>query len=221
VRLQDVFAAPRSRFALAAAAALVPLLILWWLGSGLIINLLRPGADWLAGQLGLARSINSLPSHDWQVDTGLERASGTDIGGVVLRLDAVELRRVLLSFPLFLAFILAPPRFKPIRSIAIGCAVLIVLFWVSACSLIFNSLAVIINHRASMIMDNAPPPPFTVTHRPLNDLSFFLSGLGMYLALQVLPLVVPVGLWAGLNPVGRRALLAPNTSKVEVEDALE
>jgi hypothetical protein len=208
VTIRAHIATPRGRFAATAAAALIPLLALWWLGSGMMIDLLRPGADWLAGQLHLSDSIVSSPSHDWRVDTGLERASGREVGGVLTPLPADELRRLLLGFPLFLALVIAPPRFRPARTAAIGVAVLVVVFWVSACSLLFNSVAVIVNHRSSLIMDTIPPPPFTVTRPPFSETAFFLSGLGMYLALQVVPLALPVLLWAGLNRAGRDQLLS-------------
>ncbi len=213
-----VLATPRGRFGLTAAAALAPLLVLWWLGSGPVIDILRPGTDWLAGQLNLAQAVVSLPTHDWRVDTGLERASGTEIGGVSLILNADILRRLLLGFPLFLALVAAPPRVGPIRTAAIGCAVLVVLFWLSACSVIFNDVAVILNHRSSLVTDNVPPPSFTVTRPALSGTAFFLSGLGMYLALQVLPLAAPIGLWAGLNPVGLKTLLLQPDGPAPSED---
>ena len=219
MRLKNALSTPRGRFALRTAAALIPLLALWWLGSGPIMDVLRPGADWLAGLLHLAHSVTALASHNWQVDTGLERASGTEVGGVPLMLDAGELRRMLLGFPLFLALMIAPPRSRPIRSAAIGCAILIVVFWFSACSLMLNSVAVIVNHRASLIMDTVPPPPFTVTRPPMGEAAFFLSGLSMYLALQVLPLAVPLGLWAVLNPVARKTLLAAPRQPATADEA--
>jgi len=108
-----------------------------------------------------------------------------------------------------------------VRMALIGCAVLVVVFWVSASSLIFNSVAVIVNHRASLIMDTVPPPPFTVTQPALSEAAFFLSGLGMYIAMQVLPLALPIGLWAGMNRSGRAVLMRPpETEAVEVRETL-
>jgi hypothetical protein len=214
-------ATPRGRFLSRAIAALVPLLVVWWMGAGVMIDLLRPGASWLAVQFHLAQSISSTPTHDWLVETGLDRASGSQVGAVVIPLGVGELRRLLLGFPLFLALILAPPRDRPVRMALIGCAVLVVVFWVSASSLIFNSVAVIVNHRASLIMDTVPPPPFTVTQPALSEAAFFLSGLGMYIAMQVLPLALPIGLWAGMNRSGRAVLMRPpETEAVEVRETL-
>ena len=217
--LKAHLATPRGRFLTTAVAALVPLLVVWWMGAGVMIDLLRPGASWLAGQLHLAQSISSTPTHDWLVESGLDRASGNQIGAVVIPLDVAELRRLLLGFPLFLALILASPRDRPVRTALIGCAVLVVVFWFSACSLIFNSVAVIVNHRASLIMDTVPPPPFTVTQPAMSDAAFFLSGLCMYIAMQVLPLALPIGLWAGMNRSGRAVLMGPlATEAVGVEN---
>ena len=211
--LKAHLATPRGQFLSTAMTALVPLLVVWWMGAGVMIDLLRPGASWLAGQLDLAQSITSTPTHDWLVETGLDRASGSQVGAVVIPLGVGELRRLLLGFPLFLALILAVPRYQPLRTALIGCAVLVVVFWFSACSLIFNSVAVIVNHRASLIMDTVPPPPFTVTQPALSDAAFFLSGLCMYIAMTVLPLALPIGLWAGMNRSGRAVLLGPSKAK--------
>ena len=211
--LKAYLSTPRGQFLSTAMTALVPLLVVWWMGAGVMIDLLRPGASWLAGQLDLAQSISSTPTHDWLVETGLDRASGSQVGAVVIPLGVGELRRLLLGFPLFLALILAVPRYQPLRTALIGCAVLVVVFWFSACSLIFNSVAVIVNHRASLIMDTVPPPPFTVTQPALSDAAFFLSGLCMYIAMTVLPLALPIGLWAGMNRSGRAVLLGPSKAE--------
>ena len=211
--LKAYLSTPRGQFLSTAMTALVPLLVVWWMGAGVMIDLLRPGASWLAGQLDLAQSISSTPTHDWLVETGLDRASGSQVGAVVIPLGVGELRRLLLGFPLFLALILAVPRYQPLRTALIGCAVLVVVFWFSACSLIFNSVAVIVNHRASLIMDTVPPPPFTVTQPAMSEAAFFLSGLGMYIAMTVLPLALPIGLWAGMNRSGRVVLLGPSKAE--------
>ncbi len=208
--LKAYLSTPRGQFLSTAMTALVPLLVVWWVGAGVMIDLLRPGASWLAGQLHLAQSISSTPNHDWLVETGLDRASGSQIGAVVIPLGVGELRRLLLGFPLFLALIFAVPRYQPLRTALIGCAVLVVAFCFSACSLIFNSVAVIVNHRASLVMDTVPPPPFTVTQPAMGEAAFFLSGLGMYIAMTVLPLALPIGLWAGMNRSGRALLMGPS-----------
>lgn len=216
--LKAHLATPRGRFLSTAAMALLPLLVVWWAGAGSVVDLLRPGASWLAGHLQLAQAITSTPSHDWLVETGLDRASGDQVGAVIVPLDLSELRRLLLGFPLFLALNFAPPRHRPVRTALIGCAVLVILFWCSACCLIFNSVAVIVNHRPSLIMDTVPPPPFTVTQPAMGEAAFFLSGLGMYIAMQVLPLALPIALWAGLNRPGRSVLMGHRSASGSVED---
>ena len=218
--LKSHLATPRGQFLSTAMTALVPLLVIWWMGAGVMIDLLQPGASWLAGQLHLALSISSTPTHDWLVETGLDRASGSEVGAVVIPLGVGELRRLLLGFPLFFALILAVPRYQPLRTALLGSAVLVVVFWFSACSLIFNSVAVIVNHRASLIMDTVPPPPFTVTQPAMSEAAFFLSGLGMYIAMTVLPLALPIGLWAGMNRSGLAVLMGPSqTEPVVVQEA--
>ena len=45
VSLKAHLAAPRGQFLSTAMTALVPLLVIWWLGAGVMIDLLRPGAN--------------------------------------------------------------------------------------------------------------------------------------------------------------------------------
>ena len=43
--LKAYLSTPRGQFLSTAMTALVPLLVIWWLGAGVMIDLLRPGAN--------------------------------------------------------------------------------------------------------------------------------------------------------------------------------
>jgi hypothetical protein len=194
-----VLNAPIARFAKRGMLWLAPALLVGWLASNLIIDALRPLVEALAGALHLAGSVAQTSAHDWIADTGLERASGNQIGAVLVPVPADELRRFLVSIPIFLAFMAAAPPNRLWRKLSVGLLVLIATFAISACSLIFDHISVIVNHHASLAADTTPPPDFTVTRTPYSAPVFFLAGLSVYLTLQFIPLALPVGLWAALS----------------------
>jgi hypothetical protein len=197
----------RGRYIARVALTLLPMLLLWWFAAGLVIDTLRPFARVLLQMLGLGVSLTAEANHSWIVDTGLSRASGTEAGAVLMRVPMDEMRRMTMSFPLFLALILNRPHRRPILAGAIGLLVLALVFCFSALSVVFNNIAVIINHRSSLVADSIPPPPFTVTRAPMGEFAFFCSGLSLYLGLQVLPMAAPVVTWAAVNWAGVKVLL--------------
>jgi hypothetical protein len=193
---------PIARFAKRGMVWLAPLLLVGWLASNLLIEALRPLVQVLSGALHLADSLSQTPAHDWVADTGLERASGTQMGAVLVPVPADELRRFLVSVPIFLALMAAAPPEKLWRKLFGGLFILISAFALSACSLIFDHVTVIVNHQASLAADTTPPPDFTVTRPPYSGPIFFIAGLSVYLTMQFIPLALPVGMWAAMS--GRR-----------------
>jgi hypothetical protein len=206
---------PVARFAKRGMLWLAPMLIVGWLASNLIIDALRPLTDVLSSVLHLADSVTQTPTHDWIANTGLERASGTQMGSVLVPVPADELRRFLVSIPIFLAFMGAAPPANRWRNLFIGLLVLICVFALSACCLVFDEITVIVNHQASLAADTTPPPSFTVTQAPYSAPVFFLAGLSVYLTMQFIPLALPVGLWAAMSR-GRLTALSFEPGKEEM-----
>ena len=205
----------RGGFGLSVGLALLPMLLLWWFASGPIMDLLRVPSGWLIEAFQIGTGVTNTPNHDWWVETALQRASGAQGGPVTIQLPAPELRRMMLSLPLFIALIVSKPRTRPFRHAVIGVAILAAVFCASACLAVLDSLAVIVNHHSSMVGTEVAPPNFTVTRPHMSGAAFFLSGLGFYLALQVLPMIAPVMVWAALNWAGVRTLLDAESGPLE------
>ena len=202
----------RYRFAAFALLALIPLMALWWVSVDAIVDLLRPVVAWCDALLLPIRSIASDGTGGWLVQTSLEVTAGkweTGRQEANFPIEALFLRRYLVAWPFFFALALAPPRSPRLAQLlGIGFGVLVMLFLFSASALIFVYVAVLVNHapnpadRVQLV-----PPPFYVSAPHYSDTMFFLAGLGFYLSSYVLPLLAPIVLWLGLNPVPRRAVL--------------
>ncbi|MEI9987513.1 MAG: exosortase H-associated membrane protein [Aliidongia sp.] len=119
------------------------------------------------------------------------------------------MRRYLVAWPFFFALALAPPRAPRLgRMLLIGFAVLVGLFILSAVSLIFVYVAVLVNHAPNPAdRIQFVPPAFYVAAPHYSDAVFFLAGLAFYISSYVLPLLAPIMLWIGLNPISRRFVL--------------
>lgn len=203
----------RYRFALLALAALLPLTTLWWLVVDDLIAALRPVTVFLVSTLLPVRDLIPNGHGGWTARTSLEITAGRPGAGqqeATFTVDAVLLRRYLVAVPFFLALAAAPPWApRLLRLLAIGLSALAGLFVLSAASLVFTLLAVLVNHQPNPAdRDYFVPPPFTVEAESYGGVAFFLAGLAFYAASYVLPLLAPILLWATLNPVPRRALFA-------------
>ena len=86
-----------------------------------------------------------------------------------------------------------------------GLLTLVELFNVA--SHLWAMLAVVVNHRASLIDTNLLPPPFTVRTTPYADWVFHLSSYAYYMSIVVTPLIAPVLVWVGLCQRGIRRLV--------------
>jgi hypothetical protein len=148
-------------FALGAALVLVPAFLLWWLAVDMVVAGLRPVAAWVAHLLMPITAFAPESGRGWIVKTSLEVTFGKTIPGpeiATFELQADWLRRLTVAWPLFLALMLAPPR--PPRLVGrlfAGVLMLALLFILSACSVAFCLLAVLVNHQPAGSNDLMPP----------------------------------------------------------------
>jgi len=202
----------RFRFALFTLLGLIPLMALWWFAVDALIAGLRPLVAWVADLVLPVRDLLPDGKGGWIAQTSLEVTAGKWLPGhqeANFPVDAYLLRRYLVAWPFFFALALAPPRApRLLRMLLIGFAVLIVVFVLSAVALMFVFVAVLVNHAPSPAdRIQFVPPAFYVAAPHYSDAMFFLAGLAFYVASYVLPLLAPVMLWLGLNPVPRRFVL--------------
>jgi hypothetical protein len=210
----------RYRFAMFFVAGLIPLMIAWWFVVDDLVALLRPAVAWLVHLLLPVRDLLPDSKGGWIAQTNLEITAGKwDMAHQEANfpVDAFLLRRYLLAWPFFFSLALAPPRAPGLwRVLLIGFAVLVILFILSSASLVFVYVTVLVNHAPSPAdRIQFVPPPFYVAAPHYSDAAFFLSGLAFYLASYVMPLLAPVLLWIGLNPIPRQVVLgaaAPATA---------
>jgi len=194
--------ADRRRFGLWVGLSLIVILPLWWFGGAdVLIAALRPVAAVVVRLFGLG-GIAAGPDGGWVVSTGLPLADGS--GALDYTVAKEVLRRLMLGVPLYLAFMIAPPRAdRPVRAGLIGAAVLIGLFLLSLTTFLWGEIAPMLNP------DLAPGgvPPVRLAGEPLHPVLAQIAIVGRYLAMSVAPLIVAIILWAVLNPRGREALL--------------
>jgi hypothetical protein len=182
--------AARRRFGLWSLGMFVLLLPPWWLwGADLAAAGLRPLA-------GLAFRMFGLSS-----------------GGVPVNYDLAEtsIRRLLLGFPLALAFQTAPPRTtRPLKAAVVTILVLTLLFILSLASLIWGDLAAQLNPVL------APPSAGArqaLDQPPLHPILAQIAIISRYIGMSVAPLIAAVVLWAALNPAGRSVIMADDNLK--------
>ncbi len=200
--------AARRRFGLWSLGLFVLALPLWWLwGADLFATALRPLAGLMFRLFGLSGEITVLADGGWSVGTHLTS------GGVPLSYDVphTSLRRLLLGFPLALAFLTAPPRTaNPLKAAVVTVVVLTLLFILSLISLIWGDLAAQLNPAL------APPSAGAqqaLDQPALHPIMAQIAIIGRYIGMSVAPLVAAVVLWAALNPAGRSVIMADDSLK--------
>ena len=211
----------RYRFAFFVLAGLIPLMIGWWFIVDDLVAMLRPAVVWLVHLFLPVRDL--LPGEKgggWIAQTSLEVTAGKWLPGkqeANFPVDGYLLRRYLVAWPFFFALALAPPRAPKLwRMLLIGFAALVVLFILSATALVFLYVTVLVNHVPSPAdRIQFVPPPFYVAAPHYGDAAFFLAALAFYIASYVLPLLAPVLLWIGLNPIPRRLVLGMGGAEPE------
>lgn len=190
----------RRRFGLWALVALAVMLPPWWWGGAdLAAAALRPLAALALGLSGLGQ-IEIGPDGAWLVHTGMSLPGG---GAYAYDLPREVVRRLLLGFPLFAAFVIAPPRpVRPWRAAIVAAAVLAVTFALSLTAFVWGELAPMLNP------DLAPGRTvIRLQGDPVGPLATQAALVGRYFSMSVGPLLAAVVLWMALNPAGRRVLL--------------
>lgn len=194
--------AARRRFGLWTFGVLVVLLPFWWVwGADLMAAALRPVVALVLIPFGFTGQIERLADGGWSVGTHLTQ------GGVALNYTIAPdtLRRLLLSVPMTIAFMVAPPRPPRLwRAAAISLVVVSLVFALSLVAVLWGQLAPMLNpDLASATM--------VITQRPdqaaLHPFAGQVALIGRYVALSIAPLLTAILLWATLNPAGLRALI--------------
>ena len=195
--------AARRRFGVWAGVALVVLLPLWWIwGADVVAGLLRPFVGFVLSLFGLTGRIDVLEGGDWSIGTYLTQ------GGEPINygMSKEGLRRLLLGFPLTLAFLSAPPRpVRPWRAAAISIPVLCLVFAVCVGLVVWGELAPMLQPDlagAAMTVTTLPDQP------PLPGFVSQIVIVGRAIALSVATLMTALILWAALNPAGMKTLVA-------------
>ena len=200
--------AARRRFGLWSLGMFILLLPPWWLwGADLAATALRPLAGLVFRLFGLTGEVGITANGGWTVGTHLTS------GGVPVNYDVARtaIRRLLLGFPLAVAFLTAPPRTtRPVRAAVVTITVLTLLFILSLTSLIWGDLAAQLNPAL------APPSAGArqvLDQAPLHSLLAQIAIIGRYIGMSVLPLIAAVVLWGALNPAGRSVIMADDSLK--------
>lgn len=200
----------RMVFVVVAFGALAAMLGLGVLVADPMAALVRPLVQVLARLLGLASGIVSDGAGGWTIPAAVPAANGARID-VTVELEAASLRLMLRGFPIFLALMLAPPwngRMAAglITGLFTGLGALTLVY-------VLSTLAVI-NHLMALASAQAAdyartlPAGVAVAAAPYPPAAMFFAELLNYLAVLVLPLIMPVILWAMVKPEGLRLLLA-------------
>lgn len=193
--------AARRRFGVWAGLSLVVLLPLWWMwGADIVAGLLRPLVGLVLGLFGLTGRIEVVDGGDWLIGTRLTEA-GQALAYPVMK---ENLRRLLLSFPLAAAFLIAPPRApRPWRAAGVSVVVLSLVFAVCVAMTVWGGLAPMLSPDlagSGMAIAARPDQP------PLNPLAAQIVIIGRYVAQSIAPLLAALLLWATLNPAALRTL---------------
>lgn len=194
--------AARRRFGMWTFAVLIVALPIWWVwGADLFAAALRPLVALVLIPFGFTGQIEAMADGAWSVGTRLTQ------GGAPLnyQVGADMLRRLLLSVPLVIAFMLAPPRpIRVWRAVIVCVVVLPIVFTLCLVATLWGQLAPMLNpDLASATM--------VITQRPdqaaLHPFAAQVALVGRYVAASIAPLLTAILLWATLNPEGLRALV--------------
>jgi hypothetical protein len=189
----------RRRFGVWVGLALIVILPVWWFGGAdIVIRGLMPVAAVVLGVFGLEGGITAGADGAWIVSTALPLADGS--GTLDYTVAREVLRRLMLGVPLFVAFMIAPPRAeRPVRGFLIGAGVLVLLFLLSLTAFLWGEL--------NPALAPGGVSAIQLAGEPLHPMLAQIAIVGRYIGMSVAPLVASIILWAVLNPRGREALL--------------
>jgi hypothetical protein len=179
----------------------------WWLGAAdWYLRFLSVLADatlphWVFGDV---QEVLWWSERKWKVSTQLRIVNSPE--SLVIFLTKDRLAHLVLGFPLLWALLLATAGPKKSR-LVLGTLFLTILSLLGVAAHIWAFLAVVLNHRASVIDENLVPPAFTVMATAYPDWLFHLSSFAYYLAAIVVPLIAPVLIWVLLCPRGIMGLV--------------
>lgn len=195
--------AARRRFGVWAGVALIILLPLWWIwGADVVAGLLRPIVGLVLRLFGLTGQIDVMDGGGWSIGTPLTQ------GGAPLAFPLAQdnLRRLLLGFPLTLAFLTAPPRpERPWRTLAISIVVLSLTFAVCVAMTVWGGLAPMLSPDLAGVGVTITAQP---DQPPLHPFAAQVVIIGRYVAQSIAPLLSALILWATLNPLAMQTLVA-------------
>ena len=182
----------------------------WWLGAAeWSLHILRPVANGLLPHV-FAQGVSELVQQGdgaWKVRTGLVAIGTVPPQNAVMSLPLTELLRTVMGFPLTWALLLATPGSR-LKRLVLGTLLIGAVSLLGIAAHIWASLAVMVNHRASIIDSGMVPPPFLVSGEPFPEWAFQVSGFAHYLAALITPIVAPVIIWLALCPRGVMRLVA-------------
>lgn len=194
--------AARRRFGVWTFAVLVVLLPVWWIwGADLMAGILRPVVALVLIPFGFTGQIHVLADGGWSVGTNLTR----DNAALNYTISADTLRRLLLSVPMTVAFMVAPPRpTRPWRAAGVSLVVISLVFALSLAAVLWGQLAPMLDPKlasATMVISGRPD------QAPLHPMAAQVALVGRYVALSIAPLLTAILLWATLNPAALRAVV--------------
>lgn len=202
---------PRSafrRWLLRLVLWLVPLCAAWWWlgGSDWFLRMLSLLADATLPHTVFAevKEIFWQANHKWRVRTQLGIVNSAET--LIIFLAEPTLMHIVLGFPLLWALLLATTGPKKLR-LLLGTLLQTAFSLMGVAAHIWAYLAVVVNHRASVIDEKLVPPPFALIATPYADWVFHLSHFSYYLAVVVMPLISPVLIWVLLCPRGIMGLV--------------
>lgn len=199
---------PVRDFAVITLLLALPLLVGFWLMGHTLVQALAPGVELFGRLFGVVETMEPAEG-GWRILTGDRALSAdrTQAGELTLALGEVEMLRIALSLPFFLALMLAPPRAPRLwLKLAIGVVALVVLCGFSGGWVILARHMVEVNQLdwgAGLTSSGA----FVETARYPGWMAYPVE-LGDYLVMAILPLAAPVVTWLVLNPDARALLLS-------------
>lgn len=205
-------AVARRRFGLWSLIVFILLLPPWWLwGADMLLSVLRPLVAWASPVVGLTGEITVNGDGAWIIGTPLTQAGQP----MTYSVPHTALRRLLLGFPLAIAFLTAPPRTRqPIRAAVVSVIVLTLIFFASVAALIWGDLAAQLNPELATVRHDSM---VSLDQPPLHPVLSQIAIVGRYIGMSIAPLIAAILLWAGLNPQGRALVMDDTTLQARDE----